>query len=99
MPFRFETMPIEAALQVWRPGPFAQLRQYLFCKLLLDPDHLPKECSEQRPWCGQRLGHRARPLPGASDPYTRVHRGVARGAAEITPVEPDPGHAGEGRSR
>jgi hypothetical protein len=29
-------------------------------------------------------------------PLNWLHRGAAR-AAEITPVEPDPGHAGEGR--
>src|SRR5947209_19976234 len=79
MPFRLETMPIEAALQVWTPDPFAQLRQQLLCKLLLDPEHLTKECSEQLPWCGQRLDHRARPLPGAGDPYTRC-TGVSRAA-------------------
>src|SRR5581483_6366293 len=45
----------------------------------------------------RRLGHQRRPgAPPAPPARLGFHHRGAAPAAEITPVEPDPGHAGEG---
>src|SRR5581483_9058940 len=94
---RLEQMPLEAAPELGRVRAVRELREDLVGEPELDPQHLAQLRDEQLSRrCQLLLGHRAARSRG-SNSYTRP-TGVPRGTAEITPVEPDPGHAGEGRS-